>query len=224
MVVPQTYVVALLMTIVTMLCWGSWANVVKLTKNWRFELLYFDYAFGVLLGAVIAASGAYHHTLAGGDRLLVEGYYPAAVPMQVGEVSEMRALWRFSARYLHFLSDSRSEPVDTSGLRLGNAAGDLVPWSKRPEAGAIWVRASRTPGGQTILHLIDLRTQRDDLWDTPKLPPARSPRLRFSWDALGSPVAASPWADDGDATTLSGGATGEWVLPEFRRWLMVVGS
>jgi glucose uptake protein len=55
MVVPQTYVVALLMTIVTMLCWGSWANVVKLAKNWRFELLYFDYAFGVLLGTVIAA-------------------------------------------------------------------------------------------------------------------------------------------------------------------------
>jgi glucose uptake protein len=42
------------MTIVTMLCWGSWANVVKLAKNWRFELLYFDYAFGVLLGAIIA--------------------------------------------------------------------------------------------------------------------------------------------------------------------------
>jgi glucose uptake protein len=54
MIVPQTYIVALLMTIVTMLCWGSWANVVKLTKNWRFELLYFDYAFGVLLGAIIA--------------------------------------------------------------------------------------------------------------------------------------------------------------------------
>ena len=47
MVVPQSYIVALLMTILTMLCWGSWANVVKMVKGWRFELLYFDYALGI---------------------------------------------------------------------------------------------------------------------------------------------------------------------------------
>ena len=49
MVVPHSYLVALLMTVLTMACWGSWANVVKLVKNWRFELLYFDYALGILL-------------------------------------------------------------------------------------------------------------------------------------------------------------------------------
>ena len=38
-----------------MLCWGSWANSFKLTKNWRFELFYFDYAFGVLAAALLAA-------------------------------------------------------------------------------------------------------------------------------------------------------------------------
>lgn len=54
MVVPHSYIVALLMTILTMTCWGSWANVVKLVKNWRFELLYFDYALGILLTSVVA--------------------------------------------------------------------------------------------------------------------------------------------------------------------------
>lgn len=54
MIVPHAYATALLMTILTMICWGSWANVVKLARNWRFELLYFDYAFGVLLAAVVA--------------------------------------------------------------------------------------------------------------------------------------------------------------------------
>ena len=54
MVVPQSYLVALLMTILTMTCWGSWANVVKMVKGWRFELLYFDYALGILLTSVIA--------------------------------------------------------------------------------------------------------------------------------------------------------------------------
>jgi glucose uptake protein len=38
-----------------MLCWGSWANTYKLAGKWRFELFYFDYAFGVLLAATIYA-------------------------------------------------------------------------------------------------------------------------------------------------------------------------
>jgi glucose uptake protein len=53
-VVPHSYVIALLMTILTMSCWGSWANVVKIVKNWRFELLYFDYALGILLTSIAA--------------------------------------------------------------------------------------------------------------------------------------------------------------------------
>jgi glucose uptake protein len=53
MVVPHSYLVALLMTVLTMTCWGSWANVVKLVKDWRFELLYFDYALGILLTSVV---------------------------------------------------------------------------------------------------------------------------------------------------------------------------
>jgi glucose uptake protein len=54
MLIPHSYILALSMTILTMLCWGSWANVIKLTKNWRFELLYYDYALGILLAAVAA--------------------------------------------------------------------------------------------------------------------------------------------------------------------------
>jgi glucose uptake protein len=39
-----------------MLCWGSWANTTKLTtKTWRFELLYWDYGFGILLTTLLLA-------------------------------------------------------------------------------------------------------------------------------------------------------------------------
>ena len=55
MIVPTTYVAALLVTILSMICWGSWANTQKLVGKWRFELFYFDYSFGVLLTAIIAA-------------------------------------------------------------------------------------------------------------------------------------------------------------------------
>lgn len=54
MLLPTTYAAALLLTIVSMICWGSWANTQKLTGKWRFELFYFDYSFGVLLFAIIA--------------------------------------------------------------------------------------------------------------------------------------------------------------------------
>jgi glucose uptake protein len=43
-----------MLTILTMICWGSWANVLKLAKGWRFELLYYDYSIGVALGAALA--------------------------------------------------------------------------------------------------------------------------------------------------------------------------
>ncbi|HKE23877.1 MAG TPA: hypothetical protein VKB88_16035 [Bryobacteraceae bacterium] len=55
MILPETYLPALLVMIVSMLCWGSWANTYKLTGKWRFELYYFDFALGLLLTAVLLA-------------------------------------------------------------------------------------------------------------------------------------------------------------------------
>jgi glucose uptake protein len=56
MVIVQSYPVAIVLCVVTMLCWGSWANTQKLaTKEWRFQLFYWDYAIGVLLLALLLA-------------------------------------------------------------------------------------------------------------------------------------------------------------------------
>ncbi len=55
MIIPQTYLAALILILFSMLCWGSWANTYKMAGKWRFELFYFDYAFGVLLGALVLA-------------------------------------------------------------------------------------------------------------------------------------------------------------------------
>ncbi len=50
MFVLGSYAWAVAFCIITMLCWGSWANTQKLAqKDWRFELFYWDYAVGVLL-------------------------------------------------------------------------------------------------------------------------------------------------------------------------------
>jgi glucose uptake protein len=55
MILPTTYAVALTLMIISMICWGSWANTFKLAKGWRFELYYFDYSFGVFIAALVAA-------------------------------------------------------------------------------------------------------------------------------------------------------------------------
>jgi glucose uptake protein len=54
MFIPQSYSLAVILCIVTMLCWGSWGNTQKLAgKSWRFELFYWDYVIGILLFAVL---------------------------------------------------------------------------------------------------------------------------------------------------------------------------
>jgi glucose uptake protein len=56
MVVIESYSTAVLLCVVCMLCWGSWANTQKLaSKDWKFQLFYWDYAIGVVIISLILA-------------------------------------------------------------------------------------------------------------------------------------------------------------------------
>src|ERR1700722_16317378 len=56
MFIIQNYSTAVICCIVTMFCWGSWANTQKLAaSHWRFELFYWDYVWGILLFSVLLA-------------------------------------------------------------------------------------------------------------------------------------------------------------------------
>lgn len=56
MFIIYDYSLAVIFCIITMLCWGSWANTQKLAeKTWRFELFYWDYVIGILLFSLISA-------------------------------------------------------------------------------------------------------------------------------------------------------------------------
>jgi glucose uptake protein len=50
---PQTYLGALALMLLSMLCWGSWANTQKADSGWRFELFYLDYNIGLLAFALL---------------------------------------------------------------------------------------------------------------------------------------------------------------------------
>ncbi len=55
MFTPPNLTAALLMMIVSAVCWGSWANTYKGVKNYRFELFYWDYAVGIFVVSVVLA-------------------------------------------------------------------------------------------------------------------------------------------------------------------------
>jgi len=51
--------------LLSMICWGSWANTIKLTPGWPIQLFYWDYVAGILLGSL-----AWGVTLGGGAGVL----------------------------------------------------------------------------------------------------------------------------------------------------------
>ena len=90
MYTPHTYPVALLMMLVSMLCWGSWANTEKIDKTWRFELYYWDYMWGIVVCALVfgltlgrtnpAASVSFFHNLGSASaRSLIEAFIGGTV-------------------------------------------------------------------------------------------------------------------------------------------------
>lgn len=56
MFIVHDYYLAVFFCIITMLCWGSWANTQKIaSKNWRFELFYWDYVLGIFIFSLVSA-------------------------------------------------------------------------------------------------------------------------------------------------------------------------
>jgi dextranase len=176
----------------------------------------------VTLTSVIGAAGAFHHTLAEHDRLLVEGYYPEAVRLRRAEVRELRPPFLFMARYLHLISDERRRVVRRDDLEVRDAEGDLVPLSIEPVAGAVWIRSTETPAGP-VISLVDLRSQADDRWTVPRQAVESARGWTVTWPGFAAPVAMSPWARGGAAVVLRAATSRDatWRLPTFRRWLVL---
>src|SRR6202020_2257630 len=72
MFVLQSYPAAVIFCVITMFCWGSWANTQKLAAGtWRFELFYWDYVLGILLFSLLLAFTLGSHG-AGGRSFLAD--------------------------------------------------------------------------------------------------------------------------------------------------------
>jgi len=56
MFIASNQFLAVILCVITMICWGSWGNTQKLAaKSWRFELFYWDYVIGMVLFSLVMA-------------------------------------------------------------------------------------------------------------------------------------------------------------------------
>ena len=53
MYAPQTFLVALLLMVLSMICWASWPNLLKSIPKWRLEYFYLDFTLGFLLTIIL---------------------------------------------------------------------------------------------------------------------------------------------------------------------------
>ncbi len=70
-----------------MLCWGSWANLQKLTGKWRYELFCWDFSVGIVLAGIVAAFtlGSINTTeLTFQDNLLIASYHKISYGLESG--------------------------------------------------------------------------------------------------------------------------------------------
>lgn len=63
---PEAYSVALAFMVLSMICWGSWANTLKLTPGYAFQLFYWDYIVGIIMASLLW--GLTLGSLYGGER------------------------------------------------------------------------------------------------------------------------------------------------------------
>lgn len=113
MFLPETYQVTLGLMILSMLCWGSWANTLKLCPNFRFQLFYWDYAIGLLLASVILGVTA-------GSTGHVGPKFVAAVVL----TSHQRLLWAFFGGVIFNIANLLLvAAIDVAGLAVAFPVG-----------------------------------------------------------------------------------------------------
>ncbi len=89
MILPASQAATLALLVISFVCWGSWANTLKLAGKWRFELYYYDFAIGFGLLAVLAAftGGSLNSAeLTFQDNFLITGYRNIAYMMAAGVI------------------------------------------------------------------------------------------------------------------------------------------
>jgi len=113
MFLPETYAVTLALMILSMLCWGSWANTLKLCPNFRFQLFYWDYSLGLFLASILLG-------LSAGST----GHAGSAFMGAVVGTSPERLIWAFCGGVLFNVANLLLvAAIDVAGLAVAFPVG-----------------------------------------------------------------------------------------------------
>ena len=121
--------------IISMLCWGSWANTIKLCPEYRFQLFYWDYVVGLILGTFL------------GLQPWSPGHHGTAIPARC--FAKRSSPHRPSGYRRHHLQ--RCQPVVGCGHRY-RRAGSGVPGRHRPcPGGGCSKQLYSSPAGNPLM-------------------------------------------------------------------------
>ena len=140
MYIVSSYSLAVILCVVTMLCWGSWANTQKLAqKSWRFELFYWDYVIGILLMSL-----AFSFTL-GSSGELGRAFVDDIGQAEMGKIGNaflggiiFNAANILVAAAISIAGMSVAFPV---GIGIALVLGVIVNYMANPQGNATWLFA-----------------------------------------------------------------------------------
>lgn len=167
MIFPTSFSAGLAILVVSLLCWGSWANTLK-SRKWRYELYYIDFSFGFLIFAVIAAFtlGSLRSTdLTFQDNFLITGYRKMAYAIAAGAVFNIGNLLLSAA-----ISAGGMSIAFPISFGMAMVVGVIWDFAANPEANAILMFGGALLAlGAALLLAFSYSTHRDALAEAAKM-------------------------------------------------------
>ena len=138
MFIINNYALSVGFCIITMLCWGSWANTQKLAqKTWRFELFYWDYVIGILLMSLIFSFTMGNHGTLG------RGIIDDLIQAEISNISNaflggiiFNAANILVVAAISIAGMSVAFPI---GIGIALVLGVIVNYIANPQGSALWL-------------------------------------------------------------------------------------
>jgi glucose uptake protein len=187
MILPSSTLASLLLLILTLLCWGSWANSQRAVSKWRFELFYYDFALGLAACALIALytlGSLNSQELTATDNMVIAGYRKMAYGVAAGLVVNLANILLVAALSLSGMAVSipLSVGIGLIVMSLTNYIGN--PASSNPAllfGGLVLLLMA------VIVNIVAYRSHLDALANASRSGPMLDPRTRLP---VRTPIAA----------------------------------
>jgi len=161
--------------------------------------------------------------------VLTEAYYVRHGEHSDASQAAAQRYYDFAVRYGDLLFDRSAVDITSTfagGINEEITVDAAVPVAVSAEAGSVWVHVLRLPAG-TLISLIDLSSQTDDRWDSPKVAAPALEGVQLSVERAGRAARRFLFASPEDQPNLqeltcsSGERYDSVEVPAFRTWAII---